>query len=295
MKKFITKTFIFLLIPVLILGIALTLPGYLYLNTMKNYPLSDSVETLFAGDSHIQHAINDSLLTGGINISNSAEALYYTYFKLERLLEGHPGIKRIYLGVAYHSFTNYYDEFIYGRYSLNVATRYFYTLPAEEKIKMLKQNRTKLAAFSRNLNAESFGYYVSENNEYPFIGYYENTFGGGPRRDTIIDKRVKAQYYEMDTLRGFSAINILYFDKIIELCKSSNIELVILNTPLHPYYLKKVPGKFVNHYYSLMEAMDIKLIDLGKMEMNDSLFVPDGDHVNREGAIIVTNLIRDSL
>jgi hypothetical protein len=107
-----------------------------------------------------------------------------------------------------------------------------------------------------------------------------------------MDKRAIQQYYIHDTLRGFSEINITYLQKIIELCKNENVELVVLNTPLHPYYKNKIPKKFIDKYNELIINNSLKQIDFSGLDLSDSCFIPDGDHVSERGATITSNYLQ---
>ena len=124
-KIFIKKIIFFftiLLSIVIAAFILLNLYHDLFLNEVK---LSSNITTIFIGDSHIQTAINDSLIENSINISTTAESYYFSYYKLQRYLPANPQIKRIYLGFSYHNFSNYYEDYISGKHSVNVSSGYF--------------------------------------------------------------------------------------------------------------------------------------------------------------------------
>ena len=77
-------------------------------------------------------------------------------------------------------------------------------------------------------------------------------------------------------------------DEIIALCKSNNKELIIFNTPLHPYYRSKLPAEYINKFNSITETYDLKVIDLSSLSLEDDCYIPDGDHVSEKGSLLVT-------
>jgi lysophospholipase L1-like esterase len=91
----------------------------------------------------------------------------------------------------------------------------------------------------------------------------------------------------------FSSTNILYLNKIISLCKEKQVALILVNTPLHPYYLSAVPEKFKSRYHTIIQQSGLPYIDFSEYQFSDSMFMPDGDHVSARGAAVVTNMIKE--
>ena len=53
-------------------------------------------------------------------------------------------------------------------------------------------------------------------------------------------------------------VKTFYFlNEIKKLCKSENIELVLLNTPLNKFYKTLVPKKFKNEFFSIINIINI--------------------------------------
>lgn len=280
MKSFLKQNFIRRL---LILSIALVFLIVLFLiaTTIKTkaFRIDDTIENVFMGDSHVRYAVNDSLIKLGLNLANSSESTYFSYFKLKRLLQLNPNIKTVYLGFSYHNISAYYDQYTYGRYS--VAPNYFFLLNITEQLKVMKWSFKRLFPFL--LNTLKFG---TKNwmNKNTFQGGFDNPFTNVSASETTMNERLDFQYYSDGMLYSFSHLNLTYFNNIITLCNKKNVKLIILNTPLHNYYLTKVPAKFVNKYDSLITSKGIEVMDLSQTELADHFFQPDGDLVSREGA-----------
>lgn len=53
-------------------------------------------------------------------------------------------------------------------------------------------------------------------------------------------------FFHLSILKRIVAIIgvTITIDNIVSLCQHENVELIILNTPLHPYYRSKIPEEF---------------------------------------------------
>lgn len=103
-----------------------------------------------------------------------------------------------------------------------------------------------------------------------------------------MDKRIAFQFYKNGKLNGFSEINLHYLLEIIKLCKEHKIELILLNTPLHPYYKGQIPAVYIDKYNEIIGMNKLQVVDFKGVEFDDSCFVPDGDHVSEKGAYIAS-------
>jgi hypothetical protein len=291
MKLFIKRLLLFFAVSFCLSLFLYILLDFFNKRALETYKLKASVKNVFIGDSHVQLAINDRILTNSVNISENSESSLFSYFKIKTILSNNPFVKRIYLGFGYHSISDYYDDYTYGKYSNNVAPRYFFILPLELKIFMLKKNFPDFVTFLRNISLNGLKIFL--NKRPSFIGNYENGFKSSSSRIESMEKRINAQFYEKDSLKGFSYMNLVYLNKIIDLCKKMNVELIILNTPLDSYYKKRIPSKFIQKYYSIIRINDLKIIDFGYLKLNNSYFIPDGDHVSEKGAVLITKTINE--
>jgi hypothetical protein len=107
-----------------------------------------------------------------------------------------------------------------------------------------------------------------------------------------MDKRINFQYFADGCLNEFSFINMAYFEKIVNLCKDYNVEIILLNAPLHPYYKKMIPAEYESKYSELINCYKLAVIDFSSICNDDCCFTPDGDHVSLKGAMEVTEEIR---
>lgn len=289
MKVFLRKIALFFFILLCLTTLVLQTLSYLDIRALNNYKVDPKVTAIFMGDSHVQCAINDALLPKSRSFAQSAEALYFTYYKMEGLLQKNTSIKKVYLGFGCHNISSHFDEFIYGEFSKDIAPRYFFILPLEKKLQIIGKNKMNIIPLLENLVSNGWKN-RNLNQENTLLGHYENQFTNCAAAKSSMDIRIGRQFYKDGKIRDFSAVNIEYLAKIVALCKAKNVELIILNTPLHPYYKNKIPAKFTNEYNRIVAQNKLKLFDFGALTLNDSSYVPDGDHISAKGSFATTAL-----
>lgn len=126
MKKFGKRLFVFL-IPLLLLFVGtVVLRDVQTKKTSKEFSFDRYVNKVVIGDSHIANGIDDNLLNNTKNIAIGGEGLIYSLNKIKLLNENRVKLDTVYLGVSYHTFSDYFDIYIFDHYYLD---KYFYTLP----------------------------------------------------------------------------------------------------------------------------------------------------------------------
>ncbi len=286
MKRFVINISLFVIMPVLVLGITLILISYCTTKTLNNTHSLKTKSRVFIGDSHIQQAVIDTLIPNSINISQNSESFIFSYYKLVHILSNENSIKEIYLGFSYHSISSYYDEFINGKFSNTISSRYFYILPIDEKVNFLRYNRDGIFSYIQVLMKAGLANKITLTNT--VFGGYSNTFARTNAMIESMNKRIKFQFYSGTKIDSFSELNIEYLKKIINLCKKSNVRLILLNTPLHPDYKKSIPITFIEKYEQIVQTYNLELIDLSSLKLDDCCYIPDGDHVSQLGAKFTT-------
>ncbi|OMP31162.1 hypothetical protein [Mangrovimonas sp. DI 80] len=252
----------------------------------KDYNLNELNKGLFVGDSHVRCAIDDSYIDGYINMGLYAESYYFSFFKIKQLLDRNDNIEEVYLGYSYHSLSNYYDSYVSGEYSKEVSSTYFFMLPLRGQLECLLWNLSEMPSYLRmGINKECESYFKS--GEYAFRGGYVNNKIDMASEGEIA-KRIKAQFYDKNVVRQFSKLNIDNLLKIIALCNERDIELTLVNMPLHRLYRKRIPAEYRIKFQELLDESNVCLIDLSALEMDDDCFIRDGDHLTRKGALKTT-------
>ena len=292
-NQFLKRVVFFISFPIGIFIITLITITYLNNKIFIEYKLNKNVGNIFIGDSHVQLAINDKIVKNSINLSRNSESYIFSFYKINLLLKNNPSIKKIYLGFSYHNLSSYYEDFIFGHSSKDVAPNYFFILPFSENLNFIKYNSKELPTYFKNVFITGFKNVLSKNNKNSYLGYYENGFKSTQAIQNSMDKRLLFQFYKNGKLNKFSNYNIHYLTKIIDLCKKNRIDLVMLNTPLHNYYKNKIPKEYIEKYNEIININDLNVIDFNDLTLSDSCFIPDGDHISEKGALLISKYLND--
>ncbi|MCC7332563.1 MAG: hypothetical protein IT232_08145 [Flavobacteriales bacterium] len=283
MNHFFKKIITFIIIP-MFFGLLILLISNQLVKT--NHTFNTNVRTIFIGDSHIQASIIDSIVPYSKNVGISSESYYFTFYKLKSLLKDNPSIKNVYLGLSFHNLSFYYNSVIMGEYSPSITPKYFFILPLTEQVRLIYWNRLNLSVFIKEL-------IKNDNKKLNFIGGYDNIFNETVAVDSSMNKRLQTQFYENKNPDLFSEINIQYLSKIATLCKKNNVNLFVLNTPLHRDYYKKVPKEYIEKLNEIVNQNKLVFIDLSNLELTENCYAPDGDHVSVKGSVNMSRKIKE--
>lgn len=290
MKVFLKNITFFSAITILGFFLATIVVIYLSRKLVEKCDLNDNAKSLIMGDSHTMWAISDADIDGLQNVSWNAESYIFTFAKLRYILNKEHNITEIFLGFSYHNLSSYYDHYIYGEKMEYILYRYIGVLNYQEFIEISANS--------------SFGFMLS-----PKILYGVSKsmltndcvlFGIGaykPMKNTFnmehLENRIQEQYYNKTEVIDTSEINIRYLKKIVDLCKEKNIKLTMLQTPMHKSYIKKVPKIYIEYFDHFIKSNNLDLFDFQNLELPDSCFLPDADHVNYYGLKLTTQAFKN--
>jgi hypothetical protein len=291
MKLFLIRLSIFLLVPI----VGLFAIYILFIHTVNTIKIPPQTTTLLMGDSHIQSGLNDSLIPNSVNIAQASEHYFYTYNVLQKLLFNNPQVKRVILGVSYHSFSQFYDDYIPpGKKSDLLLSKYYLILDYEsiKKINLVPYKLSKQILLN-TFNTIKIG---SSLKGHSFIGFFYKSSKSN-LNDSTSKEAILRHFYKNDWKeQPFSETQLFYLSRIMQLCKSRGVELSLLNTPLQKKYLTGIPERFIANYYSSLNSIGVskQLLDFHNYELSDSCF-GDSDHLNIFGADTFSKIINTRL
>lgn len=293
MRKFLLRLLAFLSIATL--GGVLLFAGVIALNRQAagSCRLKEGVDSIIVGDSHPAWAIDDAGIEGLQNISLNAEGYKYTYEKLRLLLQTQHGIKRIFLGFSYHNMSGYYDEYIVGPTFSNYVERYLPVLTLEDYIELFVRNPRHASDFILRIFRKGFS--TGLNKSCPLLGHFSEVPMVQVFNHAAMERRIAEQYHAEGRLWAESSSNIGYLAKIVELSHDYGVDLVMLDTPLHPEYKKRIPTEYVDLYRRFLREHRLRSFDFSDLKLTDENFLPDGDHVNYSGAVLVSRRFAEYL
>lgn len=291
MNGFLRKLGYFLIFSSVLSSLALLAVVFLNRFAVDNCDLADDVNTVIIGDSHTMWSIDTEDIKNVENISLNAEGYVYTYYKLQHLLSTERDISHVYLGFGYHNLSGYYDDYISGSRFTNFVHRYIGVMPVGELFWVLLKNPKDLSVAFRN---------ILQRGGISGLKQRCTLYGSFPkekRMETFIlssmKKRVADQYHDAGIVTPISESNFDNLNKIVALLRQNDIELTLLNTPMHRDYIESIPTEYRELYHDFINQRQLRVYEFGDLTLADTDFLPDGDHVNYSGAMLTTKRFKD--
>lgn len=275
MRLFIYKSFLFLCSLLLILLI----PPIVYFFQMRGELTAyEGVRTLVLGDSHTQNGVNDKQLKQSINVSSSGESYIYSFIKLKHLLRSNNNIENLVLAFAPHNFDTEVDSlWLYDNSNVLKKVGSLYPFIRKEEWQFLIRNKLLApVTILQKIFYESI-YSVEVQmimRKMPFVGGYT------PNDKKFSCSDMPNDYKLPKPSEQLSKPQLLYFNKIRDLCRANDIKLYLINTPTYTEQ-KLFP-------ISKLIQPDEVLLDWSRMPLSEKYFA-DCNHLNPLGAQYITD------
>lgn len=266
------------------------------------------IQILSLGQSDIQFGIvPDEFNDRTFNFAGAGESFIETYYKLKHYINDMPELKIVILSVTLPTFSSFRaDEIQWEYFSYGYIT--YPEIMELYKIKGMMVFREKLLSycpvikriqminFFRNVKSLLMNQPIDKTEIHN--GYVKET--GSDIREENALRRVKRQF---DGQNSFDDIFLLYFEKILKMCKDKNIKVITLSLPETDYYLK-YSKKYVTKdqlYERVLENprfkkhIDKHLDFLEDAYAADHTIFLNQDHLNYKGAVKFSKLISSEL
>ncbi len=277
MKKFVLRFTKFI---ALISFLLLLIGGFNWYVINQNQYKPDG-QTLIVGDSHVMCGINPKILGNASNVAQYKEIYFESYFKLKKLLEKQQGLKTVILGCTPHNFSAFNDKKLVKEGTATVHFERYYAMVNYQDWQEIDHNikKKRLTYFKKIFLLPSLKHQAH-------IGHFDKRKPGLGK--SKLNKIVKRHFIDDDEKEhGVSKISDLYLEKIVDLCKSKGIRLVLLATPVHQEYYSAIPDHIRKEYQRQKEKYasheNVKILDFQQREYPDEMFT-DHDHLASQGA-----------
>jgi len=277
----------------------------------KVFELDKTDSVLFVGDSHAETAFDPRLVDNSDSLAKSGENYFYTYYKLKHILNSNPQVKTIVLGHSYHNMAKkYQDSFLTGD-KASASEAYFWLIDEEGRknlrpqgggylVNLLKYQYGIPLQFYRNsvVHKMMMGRKL-QRADFSFYGGY-NSIDRSNLEQRLIEQKVSSYFYDTDGhYTGTSPVMIEYLDRIVDVCSRRGIRVYLVNLPLHPNYVKRVPDAAITDFSDVTASLHRKfpqlvVIDWSRLKLDDPMYY-DGDHVNARGAAMVSRMMAQEL
>jgi hypothetical protein len=287
MRSFSYQIILFFAIPAVLFGTVF----YINWNNFLDTPPNINKRTNFiCGDSHLETSINPDQLQNYTSIAQASEPFFLTYWKLKYLLN-YVEVDTILLAYTHHSISAFNDvKLKHHFWSKEMFKRSYFI---GDIFFIEKQLPINYKALLQTYFEKTCIY--PHNNHHSFMGSFN-------KLDTCVslsvDYAINRHYYDDNQeVYKTSTIMFYYLNQIIELCKTNNIQLILIGSPVHPSYYAKIPPQIMkdyNDFKNIANQKNIPIWDLSNMHFNDSCFY-NADHLNYSGAKIFTSYIAKKL
>lgn len=244
------------------------------------------IETLVLGSSHAYYNVNPAYLDGvAFNAANPAQSLQYDLLLLQRYISAMPRLRTVILPVGYPTLffdlgdtpeswrlTHYARDFGFPISPDHLQYHYFVLS------KMLKWNLEDIES-----------HYLNREKVYKMTDLGWGTDYGG-NREGKIEKSAKASifWHTAPNSKHVDA-NRRFLEQIAQLCSEKDIQLLVINPPLHPAYSERRDPDQVEVTDRVLQELVVryprmKVLDFSSAAgFGDGDFY-DGDHLNEVGA-----------
>ncbi len=263
-----------------------------------------SYNTLILGDSTAKAGLIPDLLSDEvINLSMGGSTPIEIYYTLERYLEQHEAPEN-----AFIMFTPYHYSFLDTFWQ---RTMYFNYLSIDEACEVLL-NANKVseeAILTDTYLLDSISYRLRLPNKY-LPAMYNSGFIGRRGTNNEIYSAIEAnrgQYYfgtadgcsDYNYESNYTALNLspmvdLYMRKLLDLCETNNINVVLEQAPMNTASYNRLDPVYVEEYtaYMTLLANDYPAIKIDKIiDHYEDAYFGDASHLNEKGATRFTQEI----
>lgn len=284
MKSFIVKILVFCSIVAVIFAGNFVFNSYQLLKAPKLV----GTEVLVVGDSRMMSAINPDLIEHCTNAAQNSESYFISYHKLKYIFKFRTGIKKVIIGFSYPSFSAYLDGIFKDDVATSDVLNRIYPIVSLKDFGKLEVDKEKYyQILFKNLLV------YPHTNHQKFMGGFTPLKAGIPRAN--LEATIQRHYFDKDTNNiGISFCASQYLDSIIDLTKANDVELILVNAPLHKDYLDLIPQNFVEYYERVKAdcaAKNVKVLDYGHVLFQD-WFYKDYNHLSLEGANELTEMVK---
>ena len=126
-------------------------------------------------------------------------------------------------------------------------------------------------------------------------GGYRADRGACAYDSATVSRRVRELFYCGDTPCAVTLAALADLRAMDAALATRGIELVLLETPVHPAFAQQVPQRFQEVLDSVVRVERWELLRLEDVPLEELDYLPDGDHVSPAGAAKVTAALQQRL
>ncbi|MGL5015771.1 MAG: D-alanyl-lipoteichoic acid biosynthesis protein DltD [Bacteroidales bacterium] len=270
--------------------------------------LSDSISVIAVGHSHIECSLDPNYFPEMVNRAKSSEGRLYSISKARFYLENNPHLKCVILPWSFFNAgggLNFREEDNYDPF------RIYFPLLVQSNRVFEYLNNENIGYFVKHYISNKFGLPAKSlingvfhdsmrNSSVEFVGGFLSEFKASIEKDDL-RRKVGSLGVNVDDQYLSALINIHEresLDNFLSICKATNVNVIIFNAPTHRDYNNAIDSRIkskMNEWANeTCSKYGMHYIDWHDYYLPDSMF-RDYNHINTEGAKVVTPMLRDTL
>jgi hypothetical protein len=271
----------------------LILSAAFFIGSVVSFKIPNDKSIIINGDSHTGCAINDSIFTHAINISQGGKNYLFTYLELRKFLEVNHHISTVILSFSRVNSIGFYNDI---DLSFRIPSR-FPLLQKDDVLSLIDINRKVF--FNSILKSPRLfiALYIFKKGT---ITYKDLQIGGYMKLDwnkleSDIELRNNREITHTNEMTRKQQIHPQYEHgyllKIVELCREKNVKLILFNSPIYnpdKYGNKTALTKYIDNYLSEIKYLDFSDFALPVDGYGDII------HLNYKGAEIFSRYLEDN-
>ncbi|MBU0691292.1 hypothetical protein KKC97_13305 [bacterium] len=325
MPRFLFRLFIFLvLLTVISAGISMYYNEFvmkysILLRKERQFEaFCDSTKYLFLGDSHIMHGFNPDSIGGSFNLAMSSENTMQTYFRLRYLLNESPcgkNIRCVFLPFEQHTFSSqrlnvypetawsitwYYRQFVDSFEEDEYADNWFSLAKLHLQFYLWSYRNQGMVIAQSPAN-----WFGKPDSLRPILkGYLPRCENFSILPDSLqisYSKERSVYHFDPSKYNLHEPVLIEFFEKILKLCESKNIPVILLSLPVTREYYECGKNEFgIGTEHHELDSVLARYSKIYRLDYTDMFFdrneyFADPDHVNEAGANLLSKKIAEDI
>jgi hypothetical protein len=266
-----------------------------------HFVLPQTTRTLVVGASHAATNIDPAALESAVNLGRNGEPVFFTYYKLQAVLERNPWIEHVVYALSVNHVSSSQDALVFAG---DARTResfmaYFPFVDRAGRRRLDRWSEDYLVASTKHDLGLPLGYMDDlrlllafwrgrvDLGSYPCWGGFEPVPDRAHVEPGVIEEKVRFYFYDGDRPGAPSRLAMEHVLETVALCERHGVRLTFVSTPLHERFRAAVPASVTRAFEDLMAEVrarhpEVGWIDASRRYAGEPVFF-DGDHLGRRG------------
>ncbi len=267
-----------------------------------------NLEVIFLGDSHFRKGIDTQRIrSSAFNLSFGKASYIQSYYILKHYILQMPSLKLVVIPIDQHTFSSYKTNsidtpFFWSRYIdysevSRLTGRHIFSRKCN--VLTILDKRLGQEYFVKNI-AGSIKRFLLQEPKPPSI---KDRAWADRKQSTDKEFAFSRAKYHLDGRDVYDEAILVYFDKILQMCKENNVWVVTLQMPVSKNYAERAGQYIIDKELKQMTSENpaygrylYRNLDFHNIYFDrDDFFYSEGDHLNPKGQEIFSKLLEKQI